>query len=302
MLNSKNNKMKNEYKCEDVMREVYKLEMDFYDVDPKLGSFTRDEVVFGSVNNRELTGTFYLPKSTQEKPYPSVIYIHGGGWQYGSNKQFKRHAAFMTTKGFAGLCINYRVSGEAKYPGAIQDSKCAVRWLRANSKRYNLNSNRIGAVGGSAGGHIAALLATTPHIKELEGSGGFNEFPSSIQVAVIFNGEFDLPRWWQYGKCNEFMVNFFGRKYEDDPKLYRFASPINHVNKNTPPILLLHGEKDISVPVKQSIDFYEKLRSEDSYCELDIIPEVGHAWFNKDPHFGPCLKKMMSFLVRHLSI
>ena len=111
MLDSKNNRMKDEYyKSEDVMREVYKLEMDFCDVDPKLDSFTRDEVVFGSVNNRELTGTFYLPKSTQKKPYPSVIYIHGGGWQYGGNKQFKRHAAFMTTKGFAKTFMEAQTS------------------------------------------------------------------------------------------------------------------------------------------------------------------------------------------------
>jgi len=229
------------------------------------------------------------------------VYIHGGGWRGGHRAQFARHAAAMTLEGFVGLCVTYRLSDEAPYPAAIEDCRCAVRYVRANAEALGIDPNRIGLVGGSAGGHLSSLLATTPGMTEWDGEGGHAGQSTEVHAAVLFNGEFDLPTWWGFERCNEFMVKFLGKPYEEDPKLYALASPITHVDANTPPCLLVHGEKDELVPIEQSASFHDRIRAAGGHAELIRVPDVGHAWFNRDPHFQPCLEWMRDFLVRQLS-
>ena len=293
----------NERGSQEVMREIYRLEE--YRLPMNLESEigpTKMGVAYGRAAHRDLRGTLFLPKHSTGSSAPSVVYLHGGGWVMGNREQFLRHAAVMTTVGFAGLCIDYRLADEKPYPAAIQDAKCAVRYLRANAPRFGLDPERIGAVGGSAGAHLAGCLATTPDKEEWEGDGGHQGHSSAIQAAVHFNGEFDLPAWWQYGKpeCNQLMLEFLGVPYEEAPELYRDASPIKHVSEKMPPCLLLHGEADTVVPISQSIEFCTRVRSVGGHCELIRVPKVNHAWFNRAPHFQPCLEALMAFLVEQL--
>ena len=287
---------------ERVLREVFRLERERFEVPAAPDApFLKEQVIYGKAGERELLGTLYRPKSPSGSLCPVVVYIHGGGWKGGTRAQFPRHAAAMTEKGFVGLCIDYRLSGEAPYPAAIHDCKCAVRYVREHASGLNIDPDRIGAVGGSAGAHLSAILATTPSRAEWEGEGGWPGQSSSVQAAVLFNGEFDLPAWWHYGKCNDLMLRFLGTPYAEDPELYRLVSPIAHVDAHTPPCLLLHGEEDEPVPIAQSIDFCAKILAAGGRAELIRVPGVGHAWFNRDPHFERCLAHMMDFLVRHLS-
>lgn len=285
----------------DIIKEVYLLEGESFECDPD-ANIKKQDVVYACIDGRDLIGTLYLPAAKRPKQIPSVVYIHGGGWSRGTREHFSRQAIAMAKKGFAGLCIDYRLSEESQYPAAIQDSKCAVRYLRANSDLFGLDASKIAAVGGSAGAHLAACLAVTraEQKTDWEGTGGHQEFDSCIQAAVLFNGEFDLPSWWRYGKCNDFMLKFLRKAYEEAPALYEEASPINYLDANICPCLLLHGEEDVAVSVSQSIDFHNKILSVGGKSDLVKVPNVGHAWFNNEIHFESCLKKMMDFLLVNL--
>ncbi len=287
----------------DMVKNVVRKENDRFKVkyDPASGIIISN-VVYGQSGERGLHATLYQPPENMSGPYPAVVYIHGGGWSNGTREQFARQAYAMAEKGYAGLCIDHRFSKEKPYPAAIQDAKCAVRFLRANAEKFNLDANRIGAVGGSTGAHLAACLAVSGNgkMQEWDLSGGYHGIDSSIQAAVCFNGEFDLPAWYRHGKGNEFIIAFMGSKYEDAAALYLEASPIRHVDAAVCPILLLHGEKDEAVPVAQSVEFHDRIQSVGGRSELVIFPEVGHAWFNYPPHFDGCLQMMMQFLLKNL--
>ena len=131
----------------------------------------RENVVYARYGSRELRMDVYLPKQGSG-PFPAVIYIHGGAWSGGNKGQFRRQAASMAARGFAGACIEYRLSGEARFPAALHDSKAAVRCVRANAQAYRIDPDRIAAAGGSAGGHLAAMLGTASGIQAFEGDGG----------------------------------------------------------------------------------------------------------------------------------
>lgn len=290
----------NTFTPEETVRRVHCLENEKHPAAPA-DTFTQSQVVFGRVGTRELRADLFLPKTAPTQSRPAVVYVHGGGWQMGNASQFARHAARMAAHDFVGLCIDYCLSGETPFPAALEDCKCAVRYLRAHAAELHLDCRRIGAVGGSAGAHLSAMLATTAKRNDWDGCGGHVRYPSEIQAAVLFNGEFDLTTWWHFGKCNEFMIRFFKKTYEESPELYRLASPITHVDRNTPPCLLVHGENDEAVPIQQSVDFYNRILATGGRSELVRVPSVGHAWFNHDPHYESCLQIMMKFLIQNLA-
>ena len=262
--------------------------------------FVERSLEYGRVGDRQLRGMIYVPKKETGRRRPAVVYLHGGGWQGGTPTQFARHAAAMTERDFIGLCIGYRLSGEAPFPAAIQDCKCAVRFLRANAELMNIDAGQIGIVGGSAGAHLGALVATTPSRHEWLGSGGHPEQSSAVQAAVFFNGIYDLPALWRSGKSNQLLRGFLKKSYDEDAELYRQASAITHVDKNSPPCLLLHGEEDTEVPVQQSAAFRDRMQHAGAVAEFIRVPSVGHGWFNRDPYYEPCLRQMMDFLTLRL--
>ena len=269
--------------------------------------FKKSDVIYGRIGNQELKGTLFLPdidKNAEKiRSTPVVIYIHGGGWRGGSRERFYTWAEKLTMSGMAGFCISYRLSKKNKYPAAIQDTKCAVRFLRANAEKYGINPDRIGAVGSSAGAHLAACLATTGNkrIKTWENSGGYTNFDSNIHAAVLFNGEFDLPGWWDYRHHNDFMLDFMGKSFEKVPEIYKEASPLFHIDNQTCPCLLVHGEKDNIAPLKQSVDFYQRLTAAGGKADLIRVPEAGHAWFYDEPYNSQCLQYTREYLLKHLT-
>ncbi len=267
---------------------------------PSTGTCLQEEVVIGRAGRRDLRGILFRPRAPSA-PRPAVVFLHAGGWAVGSVHHFDRQAAAMTAHGFVGLSVDYRLSGEQGFPAAIEDSKCGVRFLRARARELGVDAARIGAVGGSAGAHLAALLATAAGRADWEGAGGHAGHSSAIQAAVLLNGEFDLPSWWRTASSHQYMIPFLGDRCEAMPGRYRDASPITHASARTPPCLLIHGEADEDVPIQQSVDFHQRLRASGAAAELIRVPEVGHAWFDQEPHFTPCLRAMAGFLRARLA-
>jgi acetyl esterase/lipase len=244
----------------------------------------RPGLVYASPGAHDLHLDLYLPKSGAG-PFPAVVYVHGGGWRGGNRNQFARHAAHMATLGFAGATIQYRLSGQAKYPAAFEDVQAAVRWLRKNAAEYRIDPGRIGAAGGSAGGHLVALLGTRADPE------------ARVQAVAAFNPVLDFvslgPK--SASKAEGAISSFLGAAYSERPDLWKEASPIEHISKQTAPMLLLHGTADATVPYSQSEDMLKRLRAAKVPAELFTAPGAGHGFFNSEPHFQPALKRMEDF-------
>jgi acetyl esterase/lipase len=259
------------------------------------------DVVYGKGGGRDLRLDLFLPKSGAG-PFPAVVYIHGGGWVNGSKTAFQRHAAYMATRGFAGACIEYRLSGEAKYPAAVHDSKAAVRWVRANAKTLRINPEKIGCAGGSAGGHLVAMLGTTAGFKRLEGDGGHPGQSSRVAAVAAFNPAVDFESFGKLGPGNaqNAVAKFLGVTYAENPRLWADAAPPTHAGKGSPPFLFLHGTADTTVPYQQSVDMMKRLQAAGTHAEIFTAEGAGHGFFNRPPFYEPTLKRMEEFFSRFL--
>ncbi|MCX7825635.1 MAG: alpha/beta hydrolase, partial [Verrucomicrobiae bacterium] len=148
------------------------------------------DVVIGKGGDRDLHVDIARPKNPPQAPMPAVLWIHGGGWSGGSHKG--NRAMMLATRGYFTASVEYRLSGEAKWPAQIEDCKHAVRWLRANAAKYNVNPDRIGCWGSSAGGHLCAFLGVSGDKPEFEGKGGYAGVSSRVQAVVDYCGPADM--------------------------------------------------------------------------------------------------------------
>jgi acetyl esterase/lipase len=204
-----------------------------------------------------------VPKGAGGKPRPAVVVIHGGGWLEGDKSSFASRAhgtpgniEDFAALGFVAATINYRLSGEAPFPAALEDCKCAVRWLRAHAAEYNLDPQRVGAYGNSAGGHLALLLGLVGKDAGLEGDGPHAEQSSAVQAVVSDSGPLDLLRQHRHGALRRVVEQFLGGPPEGKrAALYKSASPAHRVTPQAPPLLLLYGGADEQVPVETADEF-----------------------------------------------
>ena len=224
----------------------------------------------------------YLPDGG-DGPFPAVVYLHGGGFTGGSRGQFAPQASHMASNGFVGAAIDYRLAPGHLFPAAVHDAKAAVRWLRANASTYNIDPSRIGAAGGSAGGHLAAFLGTTQGIAEFEG-GANPGFSSAVQAVAAFNAGLDfVSSAATPGVASSNIELFLGASFADDPDLWAHASPISHVTGGSAPFLFLHGTADTSIPYSQSVDMMNALLAVGVPAEIFRAEGAAHAFFQQPP-------------------
>ncbi len=267
---------------------------------PKGVTFRRG-VPYGAGGGHELTADLFLPPADFTGPRPAMLYIYGGGWQGGNPGQFYRQAARLAAKGIVGICNVYRLSGEAIFPAAVEDCKCAVRWMRASADELGIAPDRIGVAGGSAGGHLAAMVATTAGVPELEGEGGHAEFPSAVKLAVPFNPITDCFNFFADGaEPPPWTLKFLGGTPQEQPDAYHLASPIEFVGPDTPPCLVPHGTGDITVPHEQSILFADAMAAAGRECELVLVEGEPHGFFNWEPSFEPIYATFEEFVLSHI--
>ncbi|MGA2621334.1 MAG: alpha/beta hydrolase [Thermoguttaceae bacterium] len=216
----------------------------------------------------------YLPDKA-DHPLPVIVWIHGGGWSAGSKEGCP--AVPLVGKGYAAASINYRFSQHAVFPAQIEDCKAAIRWLRANARKYGLDAAHVGVWGASAGGHLVALLGTTGGVKELEGQGGNLDQSSRVQCVVDWFGPTDFSQMggWQ-DKPDSPMAKLVGGPVRDRLELAAKANPIIYVGKDSAPFLIMHGEEDKLVPMNQSELLDEALRKASAQSTLVRVPKNGH--------------------------
>lgn len=251
---------------------------------PKLPAGTAEhrELRYGDHKERN-TLDLFVPKS--EKPVPLIIWVHGGAWQAGS-KNGNNPALPYLARGYAVASINYRLSQHAIYPAQIQDCKEAVRFLRANAKKYNLNPDAFGAWGASAGGHLVALLGTTADVQELVMPNSPNKDVSDrVQCVVDFFGPTDLTKMSAHAtpgskfdhdgpKSPESLL--VGGKIQENKEKAAKANPLNYVDKSDAPVLIVHGDADPLVGLGQSEILVAALKKAGVPVELVVVKGGGH--------------------------
>ena len=148
------------------------------------------DLTYAEYGPRKMLADLFIPKG--KGPYPAALIIHGGGWIKGDKMKFRAMGLEMAKRGFVSMAIDYRLAEEALFPANIHDCHAAVRFLRAHAGKYKVDPERIGVVGGSAGAHLAGLLATTAKVKTLHGKGGHEDFSSEVQAAVVMSGPMEI--------------------------------------------------------------------------------------------------------------
>ena len=263
------------------------------------GPPTRD-VVFAKVDDHQLKLNLFLPKDTENPPL--VVFIHGGGWRNGSYQRC--HVPWLAEHGFAVASVGYRLTDKAIFPAQVHDCKAAIRWLRAHAPDYGYDASRIVVVGTSAGGHLALMLGVTSGDKSFEGKVGEHVDQSTpVHAVVDFYGPSDfILRSKQQPHKTETpgspVHRLLGGPVSEKPDLARRASPAFHVGKTSPPLLIIHGDKDQTVPFSQSQRMVDAYRKHDRPVTLHTIKGGGHG--GKAYFQGETRKRLIAFLREHL--
>jgi acetyl esterase/lipase len=205
------------------------------------GVHVQKDLVYASPGGRNLHLDLYLPDRTTG-PLPIVMFIHGGGWIFGDKEMFRDAASYLAQQGFAAATIEYRLSNERIYPAAVDDSKAAVRWLRNNAVRFGGDSERIGVVGTSAGGQLAALLGVTPDISHFKEGNDSKGVSVEVQAVVPIAAPVDMVAQDQIDPWN--LKVFMGSRPYEAPELWRQASPIHFAKKSSGAFLFMHFMED----------------------------------------------------------
>jgi len=238
-------------------------------------------------------------------PAPAMLVIHGGGWAIG-DKADHRERNFCRTlaeNGIAAFSINYLLDRTEKLPDGkvrtvalgwpqnVEDCKSALRYLKAHAAEYGIDPHRIGVMGGSAGGHLALVLGTTAGVDELNKSGLYREQDNGVACILDFYGTHDLR---QFGH-----EHFRGGTPSETEHDLDLASPVKHLSEKTPPILIVHGTGDTTIPVEVSRDLYRQAREKGVICEYIEIPDAPHS-FDFQPAQRDLRAEVLAFLGKHL--
>jgi sugar lactone lactonase YvrE/acetyl esterase/lipase len=258
-------------------------------------------LTYARFGTQELQLDLYRP-SLRNEALPAIVCIHGGGWFKGERGNMTQLAQALAARGFVAVTISYRLTGEAKFPAAIQDAKAAVRWLRAHASVYGIDPDAIGVTGLSAGGHLAALLATSGGVAQLEGDGGHATHSSAVQAAMSMGAQTDLESA-RIGELSakaddQFYRTFFGAPQSEIPGTFALGSPRHHLDRADPPLAFMTGElDDVSTRADEMRRDMMKLGIATG---LTVIPQAPHSFLGQQRSFDIALNACDAFFTLHL--
>jgi acetyl esterase/lipase len=257
------------------------------------------DIPYAATENSRQRLDLYLPKQRKSsKPLPVVVHIHGGGWQFGSKGGGYRYLGPLVESGeYAGVSIGYRLTNEASWPAQIHDCKAAIRWLRGNAAKYNLDPDRIGVTGTSAGGHLGAMLGTSGDDSSMEGTlGEHTKLSSRVTCVVDHFGPSDFRAFVMVLDPTLAVTKLLGGPPKDKLELAHNASPVTHVSTGDAPFLLIHGTRDPIVPFGQSEVLHAALVKAQVDATLIPVEGGGHGNFGSPE----VTTRMRKFFDKHL--
>jgi acetyl esterase/lipase len=237
----------------------------------------REGLTYGPNERNDLD--LFLPKDDGKSSRPAVIVIHGGAWRGGDKKDMRILVEPLAQRGYVVAAINYRLAPKWSYPAQLDDCQRAVRWLRKNAKEFRVDPKRFGAAGASAGGHLALLLGTR-EVRD-DSDPDLKGISSKVQCVLSICGPTDLTdkRYAQAARDSDLgkiLIEFIGKPYDEEPNLWKEASPIYHVSPDDAPTFIIHGDQDSIVPFEQSVRFAEALRKVGVEVQLVAIKGMDH--------------------------
>jgi len=266
----------------------------------------RPGIVFAKRDGIELAGDFYLPKGMAKAPV--LVAIHGGGWRGGNRNYYRYWSLFLARAGYAVFAIDYRLGKDGRYPAPICDAKTAVQFVRVHASDFNVDPDRIGVIGDSAGAYLAAMLALAGDRFDADGAQSKAATSIGIKVMVGFYGVYDLLAQWKHDEAvmphDSIVQDFLGASPSQQPQVYLDASPIHYAEgRSNVGFLLIHGDRDHLVDlVSQSGAFAKALTEAGSQASVMMVEGAGHSWarepFEDNPHSfsARIVPRLMKFL------
>lgn len=241
----------------------------------------RRDVSYGGGPDGSLCSDLYLPKGPG--PHPVLLCLHGGAWARGSHRQYQSWGPWLAARGYAAVAVDYRLSAHQSpsWPGVFDDVQRAFRWVVTNADALRIAPERLGVVGDSAGGHMAALLS-------LDDTTG-----RQVRAVVGVYGVYDLPRWWSQTRTrgDDPVGRLMGKSFEEARTDYEGFSPQHRLERHgahpSAEYLIVYGDRDDIVHHGQSERFVETLKALGTHVESMLVPEASHSWFTwLDDHPG----------------
>ena len=269
-----------------------------------VGAEPGTNIVYAKVGERELHINLVLPKKKPATPLPVIVWIHGGGFKIGDYT--RNRAAWLAEHGYAAASVQYRFTDVAPLPTQVFDCKAAIRFLRAHAKQYGLDPNHIGVWGGSAGGHLAALVGTSGDVKELEGELGNADQSSRVQAVSPWYGLYDMTAGDKDRKKNpnkpEPFIEFLGGTFPEKRELAKLVSAVTHASKDDPPFLIVHGEIDRTMPIRQGELLYDALSKAGVDVTFIRVKNGNHNLTAADmePNMDEIERRLLKFFDKHL--
>ena len=264
---------------------------------PKTVAVMKDVAYLGGT--RKEKADIYSPLDhDKSKPLPGIIVIHGGGFNDGDKARGRELniSESLTLKGYVCMSINYklrRMQGQVTWPQSVHDAKAAVRYLRKEAANLGVDPEKIGVIGCSAGGNLAMMLATTGPADGFDAVAGepYQDISARVTCAIDFYGAVDL--------MNYHDMKMFAKTREEAPELYKKGSPITYLDAKDPPMLLVHGTADVTVPLSQSETYLKIAKAQGAPCVLEVILEAPHT-FDLQPKQRDLRPLVTGFFDQHL--
>ena len=244
---------------------------------------TAYDVVYTQVDGEELKLDMTWPKGG-EGPFPAVFVIHGGAWRAGDKAQHRDLIERFARQGYVAVSPQYRFCPKARFPAQVLDAKAAVRWLKEHALEYHVNPGRIGAMGFSAGGHLALMLGLTDSDDGFDNSLPAGALDTQVQAVVNYFGPTDLLAEDIPLVSRPLLRDFLGGFPKEKPELARQASPLTYVTADDPPVLTFQGTKDPLVPFSQALKLGEAITAAGGKGRVELILGGGHGndWGNSE--------------------
>lgn len=217
-----------------------------------------------------------------DKPAPCILYIHGGAWRGGDKAGHIPQTFAAARQGYVSATVQYRFCPKHPFPAQIEDVKCAVRFLRANAQKYQLDPARIGAIGYSAGAHLSMLLGTMGESDGLEGNGGYADQKSQVQAVVAYFGPTELAADDYPPVSQGLLKDFLGGTPKEVPEQYKKASPVTYASKEDAPLLIFQGTKDPLVPHSQAFKMVDAMTAAGVPGRVELLVGAAHGWGGED--------------------
>jgi acetyl esterase/lipase len=253
----------------------------------------KEDVIYRTLGTRELKADIYYPNVKNKKPAPAVLLIHGGGWVSGSKENLRPMAQRLAQEGFVAITVEYRLSREAPYPAGVVDIKAALDWVRKNAVDYNLDKNKIAVLGASAGAQLATLVGVTPGLSIYREKDC--KIKDGVQAIVNIDGivSFVHPEAAAEG---EIAGLWLGGLRDENPANWKEASPLEYVDKNTPPTLFINSAQPRFHAGRD--DMIKVMETHGIYSEVYTLPDTPHSFWLVHPWFETTVNLTVEFLNR----